>query len=161
MDKQLQDFQLKSYQFDLPPAQVAQFPPSLRGDSRLLVMGRRPGAPLTHTAFSQLPDYLPPNALLVANNSRVLQARLMGLRPSGGKVEFLLLTPLPLLLNEAHPVGRDTPQHFAAEASGLIRAGGHVNEGDTFTFGGGLSVTVITRGSFGQHRVRLCWKVFV
>ena len=54
---------------------------------------RRNGAlDLEHHMFSDLPDCLPEGSLLVANNSRVLQARLLGSRSTGGKVEFLLLT---------------------------------------------------------------------
>ena len=94
-----QDFLLESYRFDLPQEQIAQFPPETRGASRLLVMPRRGELVLEDHAFTDLPDLLPEGALLVANNSRVLQARLLGTRGTGGKVEFLLLTPLPLVIS--------------------------------------------------------------
>ena len=96
------DFSLSSYRFDLPPEQIAQFPPEERGASRLLVLPRKgasdPRSELRHGMFGDLPDCLPENALIIANNSRVLQARLLGSRGTGGKVEFLLLTPLPLVM---------------------------------------------------------------
>lgn len=153
------DFLLTSYRFDLPDAQIAQFPPEVRGQSRLLAMPRKPGRQdileLKHAAFADLTQYLPENALLVANNSRVLQARLLGTRPSGGKVEFLLLSPLPLVTASARPRDNDW---FEAEAQGLVRAGGRINEGDSFTFGAGISVTVLESGPFGQRRVLLAWK---
>lgn len=148
------DFHLSSYQYDLPDTSIAQFPPDTRGNSRLLVLNRKTQA-LTHAQFSELGEYLPKGALLLTNNSRVLQARLLGTRPSGGKVEFLLLTPLPLVVAaaKAEPQGR-----FSAEANGLVRAGGRINDGDTINFGAGISVTVLESGPFGQRRVRLAWQ---
>ena len=152
-----EDFQLSNYRFDLPEEQIAQFPPEERGNSRLLVMDRKGRVPNIHAEFKQLADYLPPRALLVANNSRVLQARLLGTRSTGGKVEFLLLTPLPLILAEARPV-RGREGWFEAEASGLVRAGGRVAEGENVLFGASISVTVLETGPFGQRRVRLMWQ---
>ncbi len=150
-----EDFKLSSYVFDLPDEQIAQFPPTNRGGSRLLCLNRKTGE-VVHSNFTSLGDFLPKNALLVANNSRVLHARLIGVRPSSGKVEFLLLTPLPLLLSAPTPVrGRDGWQE--AEAEGLVRAGGRVYDGDVFTFGARIEVTIVEAGPFGQRRVKLAW----
>ena len=110
---------------------------------------------LTHARFADVAQYLPKDALLIVNNSRVLQARLLGMRPSGGKVEFLLLSPLPLVVAAATS---EKNGWFAAEAQGLVRSGGRVQEGETFTFGAGISVTVLESGPFGQRRVRLQWQ---
>ncbi len=148
------DFLLQSYQFELPETQIAQFPPEERGTSRLLVMPRTGELALEHRRFGELPACLPPGALLVVNNSRVLQARLLGTRSTGGKVEFLLLTPLPLLLEHALP-GRHGGQY--AEAEGLIRCGGSIRDGERLDFGAGISVTVLETGHFGHRRVRLSW----
>lgn len=148
------DFLLSSYRFDLPEESIAQFPPEQRGQSRLLVMDHKQNT-LHHSHFAQLADYLPKNALLLANNSRVLQARLLGTRPTGGKVEFLLLTPLPLVVAAAVP---QPDNHFYAEANGLVRAGGRIAEGDVISFGASISVTVLESGPFGQRRVKLEWK---
>ena len=160
------DFSLSSYRFDLPPEQIAQFPPEERGASRLLVLPRKgasdPRPELRHGMFGDLPDCLPENALIIANNSRVLQARLLGSRGTGGKVEFLLLTPLPLVMERARPDkrlgGAGGAEAFSAEAEGLVRCGGSVREGETFAFGAGISVTVLESGPFGQRRVRLAWQ---
>ncbi len=155
------DYLLKSYDFELPPGRIAQFPPEERGDSRLLVMPRKGPEDvvpeLIHANFSALPDFLPKDALLVVNNSRVLQARLLGRRPTGGKVEFLLLTPLPLLLAaaEADPAGGEGA--FRAEAEGLLRCGARVRDGETFAFGR-IGVTVLSSGEFGHRRVTLSWR---
>ena len=108
------DMQLASYRFDLPPEQIAQFPPERRGNSKLMCLPLA-GGPARHEQFASLPDLLPPGTLLVANNSRVLQARLQGTRATGGKVEFLLLTPLPLLLAASENHG---PGSHSAPAEG-------------------------------------------
>ncbi len=161
------DYWLSSYTFDLPETQIAQYPPEERGLSRLLVMPRtvkKAGInEWTHAHFADIGTYLPKDCLLVVNNSRVLQARLLGTRPSGGKVEFLLLTPLPLVTAAANSVQGlpDTaPEEgwLCAEAQGLVRAGGRVSDGDIFHFGAGISVQVLESGPFGQRRVLLFWK---
>lgn len=77
------DFLLQNYTYELPQEQIAQYPPEQRGTSRLLTMRRNGALDLEHHMFSDLPDCLPEGALLVANNSRVLQARLLGSRSTG------------------------------------------------------------------------------
>ena len=76
--------------YELPQELIAQTPLSERDSSRLLVMHRADGS-LEHRLFHDLPDYLRPGDCLVLNNSRVLPARLLGKRSSGGAVEVLLL----------------------------------------------------------------------
>ena len=78
------------FYYDLPEELIAQTPLSQRDSSRLLVMRRADGA-LEHRHFYDLIDYLNPGDCLVLNNSRVLPARLLGKRSSGGAVEVLLL----------------------------------------------------------------------
>ncbi|MBQ4567983.1 MAG: tRNA preQ1(34) S-adenosylmethionine ribosyltransferase-isomerase QueA [Desulfovibrio sp.] len=148
------DFCLSSYDFDLPEAQIAQHPPSERGTSRLMQMPRHGTGLPSHHSFQDLPALLPEGALLVANNSRVLQARLLGQRDTGGKVEFLLLTPLPLLLRSAQSGGG----WQRAEGEGLVRCGGRIRDGEELVFGGRISVTVLGSGAFGLRRVRLAWQ---
>ena len=81
--------QLADFNFDLPPELIAHHPPAQRSGSRLLCMDRQSGA-VQHHRFTELPDLLQPNDLLVFNNTRVIPARLFGLKPSGGKLEVLL-----------------------------------------------------------------------
>jgi len=77
--------------YELPSELIAQEPAPHRQDSRLLVLDRRSGA-LTHARFRDIGAFLPPRALLVANDSRVLRARLRGHKQgSGGAVELLVL----------------------------------------------------------------------
>jgi len=79
--------------FDLPEELIAQTPLMQRDSSRLLVMNRQTGE-LSHRHFFDVLDYLKPGDCLVMNDSRVLPARLLGNRPTGGAVELLLLKDL-------------------------------------------------------------------
>ena len=79
--------------YDLPEELIAQTPLEQRDSSRLLVMDRRSGQ-INHNHFFDIVDYLEPGDCLVMNDSRVLPARLLGNRPTGGAVELLLLKDL-------------------------------------------------------------------
>ncbi|MCA9937013.1 MAG: tRNA preQ1(34) S-adenosylmethionine ribosyltransferase-isomerase QueA [Anaerolineales bacterium] len=80
----------EDFAYELPASRIAQTPLTQRDASRLLVLDRRSGA-VTHRAFTDLLDLLQPGDILVANNSRVMPARLHGRKTSGGRVELLLL----------------------------------------------------------------------
>jgi len=86
---------LKTHDFwyDLPEELIAQTPLEKRDTSRLLVLDKVTGE-VTHKHFYDIIDYLNPGDCLVMNDSRVLPARLLGHRPSGGAVEVLLLRDL-------------------------------------------------------------------
>ena len=79
--------------YDLPEELIAQTPLEKRDTSRLLVMDRQTGD-VKHQHFYDIVDYLNPGDCLVMNDSRVLPARLLGHRPTGGAVELLLLRDL-------------------------------------------------------------------
>ena len=81
------------YWYDLPEELIAQTPLLQRDSSRLLVMDRMSGQ-VTHRHFYDILEYLQPGDCLVMNDSRVLPARLLGHRPTGGAVEVLLLRDL-------------------------------------------------------------------
>ena len=150
----LPDFDLNSYNFDLPEKLIAQFPTTERTKSRLLVFSRKDDPPnLTHTTFEHLAQYLPKDALLVANNCKVLPARLSGKRDTGGKVEFLLLTPIKLL-----DIDHDTNGLCQTEARGLIKMGAKIHPGLKVTFSRNLQLEIIEVGNFGHVRVRLTFK---
>jgi S-adenosylmethionine:tRNA ribosyltransferase-isomerase len=79
------------FDYQLPVELIAQTPLDRRDHSRLMVLDRDSGT-IHHSMFNKLSDWLVPGDLLVANNSRVIPARLRGNRvPSGGAVEILLL----------------------------------------------------------------------
>jgi len=79
--------------YDLPEELIAQTPLEKRDSSRLCVLNRASGT-ITHRHFYDIIDYLQPGDCLVMNDSRVLPARLLGHRPTGGAVEVLLLRDL-------------------------------------------------------------------
>ena len=79
--------------YDLPESLIAQTPLAQRDTSRLLVLDRHTGE-IAHKNFYDIIDYLNPGDCLVMNDSRVLPARLLGQRPSGGAAELLLLREL-------------------------------------------------------------------
>ena len=146
------DFRLSSYAFDLPEDRIAQQPADRRDGSRLMFLNRASGVAEARR-FADLPDLLPDGALLVANNSRVVPARLFGQKPSGGKVEFLLLTPPPLLLAGPGADGR-----WNARADGLLRASKAPKVGDEVEFGPDLRLVVEEKREFGQATVLLSWR---
>jgi S-adenosylmethionine:tRNA ribosyltransferase-isomerase len=83
---------MKTSDFDyrLPEASIAQTPLESRDSSRLLVLNRQTGE-LEHRIFREVGDYLSPGDLLVLNQTRVIPARIYARKPTGGKVELLLL----------------------------------------------------------------------
>src|SRR5438034_6915891 len=76
--------------YELPPELIAQRPLERRDESRLLVYDRATAA-VEHARFSELPQLLAPQTLVAVNDTRVMPARLLLERPTGGKAEVLLL----------------------------------------------------------------------
>lgn len=82
---------LHDFYYELPNELIAQEPPQLRSSSRLLVLDIEGGA-IEHRIFSDITDYLHEGDCLVMNDTRVIPARLLGVREdTGAKIEFLLL----------------------------------------------------------------------
>ncbi len=86
-------YETKDYFYFLPEELIAQTPLAQRDSSRLMVLDRQSGQ-VSHKHFYDIVDYLCPGDCLVLNDSRVLPARLLGHRPTGGAVELLLLRDL-------------------------------------------------------------------
>jgi S-adenosylmethionine:tRNA ribosyltransferase-isomerase len=91
------------FDYALPPRLVAQEPAARRDGSRLLVVDRA-SRRLSHQVFADLPAFLRAGDTLFRNDAAVLPARLHAVRPTGGRVECLLLNPL-------HPGGDRGPSH--------------------------------------------------
>ena len=83
--------EVTDFDYDLPQELIAQTPVEPRDSSRLLVMDKHTGA-LEHRHFYNLPEYLKPGDLLVFNDTRVMPARLHGVKSTGAHVEVFLLT---------------------------------------------------------------------
>ena len=81
------------FYFDLPEELIAQTPLQQRDQSRLMLLDKQSGA-VSHRRFFELPDLLREGDCLIMNDSRVLPARLLGSRLSGGSVELVLLRDL-------------------------------------------------------------------
>ena len=81
--------QRTDFSYDLPPELIAQHPLPERSGSRLLFLDGPTGA-TSHHSFSDFPDFIGPDDLLVFNNTRVIPARLWGRKATGGKVEILI-----------------------------------------------------------------------
>ena len=113
------------FYYELPEELIAQTPLQQRDASRLMVLNRVTGE-IEHKHFYDIIDYLRPGDCLVLNDSRVLPARLLGHRPTGGAVEVLLLRDLGDKKWEC-----------------LCKPGKKMREGDTVSFGDGeLTATV-------------------
>lgn len=77
--------------YDLPAELIAQTPVEPRDHSRLLVVP--PSGPFEHRRFAEIVDLIEPSDVVVVNDTRVRRARIAGRRPSGGRVELLVLAP--------------------------------------------------------------------
>jgi S-adenosylmethionine:tRNA ribosyltransferase-isomerase len=129
---------LSDFDYTLPEALVAQEPLSPRDASRLLVLPARGEA--EHRTFAELDRLLAAGDLLVFNDTRVIPARLVGRKASGGKVELLLCEPL------AGGAGRRW--RALGQASKPIRAGAEL----AFD---GLSARVVAEEGEGFYDVEL------
>jgi S-adenosylmethionine:tRNA ribosyltransferase-isomerase len=108
---------LDDFDYPLPPERIAQMPLAERSASRLLVMR---GAALEDRAIRDLPDLLAPGDLLVMNDTRVIHARLLGKKDTGGQVEVLV-----------ERIGADGEVIAQLRASKPPRAGSHLQLEET------------------------------
>lgn len=132
------------FDFDLPDELIAQ-EPRPRGQSRLLVVNRDAGT-WHESSFSQLPEILAPGDLLVANDTRVFPARLLGRRdPSGGAAECLLLERV-----------NDTEWQALVHPGQKLKAGSRILfEDQQRAPGVRLTADVLERRFFGRRLIRL------
>jgi S-adenosylmethionine:tRNA ribosyltransferase-isomerase len=81
---------IEEFDYHLPTSLVAQYPSPQRGETSLMILHRQTGV-IEHRAFGDIAQYLNSSDLLVMNNTRVLPARLIGKKETGGRVEMLLI----------------------------------------------------------------------
>lgn len=79
---------ISEFTFELPPELIAQTPAQRRGDDRMLVIDRKTGE-YQDSMFKDFPSFVEPNSVVVVNDTKVRKARVFGIAPTGGKVEFL------------------------------------------------------------------------
>jgi S-adenosylmethionine:tRNA ribosyltransferase-isomerase len=122
---------VEEFDYQLPPELIAQSPTVERGASRLLCLDGRTGSIADHT-FRDLPSFLHESDLLVFNDTRVIKARLLGTKPSGGKIEALVERVV-------------APRRAMA----MLRASHAPKAGQTLHFDGSVEATVVgRRGEF-------------
>ena len=149
---------LSDFQFELPQELIAQQPLPHRDASRMLILDRRKLA-WEDSTFNSLPELLHGDELIVVNNARVIPARLFGRRegvrseePGRNRrtVREFLSSEIEVLLTR-----QVAPQEWEA----LVRPGRKMRVGERVEFGDGeLSAEVLSRGEYGQRRIRLTAK---
>jgi S-adenosylmethionine:tRNA ribosyltransferase-isomerase len=128
---------ISDFDYDLPPELIAQTPLEPRDASRLLVLKRATGT-IEHRHFYNIGEYLRPGDLLIANQSRVIPARLLGHKvQTGGAAEVLLLA-------ERLDLGFD---YWEA----LVRPGRRLHEGDHIIFRDETHPDLTLHGEILQH----------
>jgi S-adenosylmethionine:tRNA ribosyltransferase-isomerase len=115
---------LSDFSYTLPEELIALEPVPERTSSRILVLSRKDGS-VKHKQFRNLTDFIKPGDALILNDTRVIPARLYGERPTGGRVEILLL-------QELIPGTWET----LVRPSGRIKAGTEIKIGRTSGFSG-------------------------
>lgn len=124
------------FYYDLPKELIAQTPLEPRDSSRLLVLGRESGN-IEHKHFYDIIDYLNPGDLLVCNDSRVLPARIFGIKDeTGARVEFLLLK-----------------QISGNKWETLCKPGKKAREGAKFSFGDGIMTATVVEVKDDGNRI--------
>ncbi|MBU3180777.1 tRNA preQ1(34) S-adenosylmethionine ribosyltransferase-isomerase QueA [Clostridium psychrophilum] len=128
---------VKDFNYDLPKELIAQHPVEIRDESRLMVVNKTTKQ-IEHRHFKNIIDYLNSGDCLVLNNTRVLPARLLGVKEgTGGKMEFLLLKRIDI-------------NHWET----LVKPGKKAKIGSRFIFGNGdLKATVISDSEGGSRIV--------
>lgn len=88
--KNIQEIAIAEYDYPLPDERIAKYPLARRDTSKLLVYR---GGSIEESVFSSLPSYIPQGALMVFNNTRVIQARLRFRKETGAQIEVFCLEP--------------------------------------------------------------------
>jgi len=133
---------LDDFDYDLPDDLIAQQPATQRDSSRLLVL-ERPNASLADKSFPDVVDFLQQGDVLIVNNTRVIPARLLGHKPSGGRVELLLV----------RQDGNDPACWLA-----MTRSSKPIRVGTRLRFADRLEAELLDDGSQQLRRVRLSWQ---
>lgn len=132
--------QVKDFTYELPQELIAQHPMEPRDHSRLLVVDKNTGT-VEHKHFYDLCEYLRPDDLLVFNDTRVIPARLHGVKDTGARVEVFLLTRLDNTNWEV-----------------LVKPGRKLRVGAKIKFSDELACEIIDDTDFGGRVARFCYE---
>lgn len=133
---------IEQFDFELPEELIAQTPLKTRTASKLLVVNREPFS-ITHKSFPSILDYIEPGDCIVLNDTKVLPARLFGVKAeTGAKIEILLLE-----------------EEGSDEWLTLTKPARKIDVGDVITFGDGKLKAVCTKvGEEGKRTYQLKYK---
>lgn len=130
------EYRTSDFDYEYPRESIAQRPLACRSDSRMLVLDRATGQ-ITHTVFRQFPELPAPGDIVVLNESKVIPARLRGLRDNGREAEILLV--------HAEPNG---------DWLAMVHPGGKLKPGRTVRFGEDAVAEVVDVVGGGLRRLR-------
>jgi S-adenosylmethionine:tRNA ribosyltransferase-isomerase len=133
-------FDIEDYDYNLPEELIAQVPSPDRDASRLMVVERSRRS-LTDCCFFDLPELLRPGDLIVLNNTRVMPAKLIGRKESGGRIELLVLE------HEENPAPGPTARWC------LLRSSKRPKKGSRLFFENKLTGVVEALGSDGLAQI--------
>lgn len=133
---------VSEFRFDLPEELIAQHPAEQRDHSRLMVLDKKTGE-VSHKTFYQIKDYLRSGDCLVLNNTRVIPARLYGVKEgTGGAIEFVLLKRIEGDVWEV-----------------ILKPGRRAKPGARFVFGDGvLKAEILEIGEQGNRIVKFFYE---
>jgi S-adenosylmethionine:tRNA ribosyltransferase-isomerase len=138
-------FRLGTYTYELPPELIAQEPAQVRDQSRLLALSKSTGE-FRHHSFRDLPSLLFPSDLLVINETKVTPASLIGRKPTGGRVELLVLDPAVMQLG--------TRRNDCAIRTCLVRTSKRLRQGAVIQIVDGPEIAVEENTGPGRVLVR-------
>ncbi len=136
-------YNIDDYDFPVPSKVIAQEPCEKRENARLLIVDRATGS-FHHSCFYRITEWLNENDLLVLNDTRVIPARLLGRKETGGKVEVLLIDPNVDLAR------RGNEDIFEC----IVRASKPPKPGSYIYFSENLRAEVVDRVKEGKARLR-------
>jgi len=140
-----EEFRLSTYSYSLPPELIAHQPVSCRDHSRLLIIDRNTGK-LRHDNFFELPNILHESDVLVINDTQVIPAALHGKKPTGGKVQLLVLDPA----TKETEIG----ESIYTQKICLFRCSGRLKTGSVILLPDGIELLVLELISPGRALIR-------
>lgn len=152
------DIHISAYDYELPDELIAQVPRPDRESSRLLALDKSSGA-ITHHGFSDIAEMLRPGDLLVMNDTRVIRARLLGVKDTGGFCEAMIMD-FEAGMEEAARTGRfTTPCLVRSSKTPKIGRKIHFDEGHSAEIVSGADGVFTLAFSFGPEALSVLEKI--
>jgi len=133
------EFDIETYNYELPEAFIAYYPSKERTHSRLLVIDRKEEKLYFHEKFSEIENYFKEGDLLILNNTKVFPARIKGRKATGGEVELLLF---------------QKPKGLIFKTHALIK-GKRIKKGQEFKINDTIRVKVLEKYESGKFLIEL------